>query len=102
MRALLLCLELQGRCHKHRSSQVWTKGWRVSVLTPASQTLSVLSHEPETMVLPSGEKATERTQPMCAFFFSALSSREAAASVGALRFGLGEGSGGLGYPHPRL
>ena len=54
------------------------------------------------MVLPSGEKATERTKSLCALCFSALSSREAAASVGALRFGLGEGSGGLGYLHPRL
>ena len=69
---------------------------------PASQTLSVLSHEPETMVLPSGEKATEQMMSLCAFLFSALSSREAAASVGALRFSLGEGSGGLGYLHPRL
>ena len=40
------------------------------------------------MVLPSGEKATERTQPLCAFSFSALSSRDAAESVGALRYGL--------------
>ena len=40
------------------------------------------------MVLPSGEKATEDTRPLCALRFSALSSREAAASVGALRFGV--------------
>ena len=72
------------------------------MLTPASQTLSVLSSEPETMVLPSGEKATDCTQSLCASCFSAFSSREAAASVGALRFGLGELSGRLGYLHPRL
>ena len=54
------------------------------------------------MVLPSGEKATEVTTLLCALCFSALSSRDAAASVGALRFGLGEVSGGLGYLHPRL
>ena len=41
--------------------------------TPASQTLSVLSLEHEAMVLPSGEKATEPTSPMCASCFSALS-----------------------------
>ena len=69
---------------------------------PASQTLSVLSREPDTMVLPSGEKATEVTRLLCALCFSAFSSREAAASVGALRFRLGEGLGGLGYLHPRL
>ena len=54
----------------------------VGVDTPASHTLSVLSEEPETMVLPPGEKATEYTWPLCALCFSALSSREAAASVG--------------------
>ena len=54
------------------------------------------------MVLPSGEKATELTERLCALCFSALSSREAAASVRALRFGLGEVSGRLGYLHPRL
>ena len=74
----------------------------MSALTPASQTLIVLSYEPETMVLPSGEKATDQMLPLCALCFSAFSSREAAASVGALRFRLGEGLGGLGYLHPRL
>ena len=62
----------------------------------------VWSLEPETMVFPSGEKATELTSYLCALCFSALSSKEAAASVGALRFGLGEVSGGLGYLHPTL
>ena len=60
----------------------------VSADTPASQTLMVLSLEPETMVLPSGEKATERTQSLCALCFSALSSKDAAASTGAVSFGL--------------
>ena len=43
------------------------------------------------MVEPSGENCTEEIEPnipeVCAFCFSALSSRDAAASVGALRFG---------------
>ena len=56
--------------------------------TPASQTLSVLSLEHEAMVLPSGEKATEVTGPLCALCFSAFSSRDAAASTEAVRFGL--------------
>jgi hypothetical protein len=55
---------------------------------PASQTLIVLSKEPDTMVEPSGEKATEVTKLLCALCFSALSSREAVASTGAVRFGL--------------
>ena len=57
-------------------------------LTPASHTLSVLSSEPETMVLPSGEKATDLTALLCALFFSALSSRDAAAGSRAVSFGL--------------
>ena len=64
--------------------------------------MSVWSLEPETMVLPSGEKATELMQSLCALCFSALSFRDAATSVGALRFGLGEVSGRLGYLHPTL
>ena len=74
----------------------------VRVHTPESQTLIVRSLEPVTMVLPSGEKATELMHSLCAFSFSALSSRDAAASVGALRLGLGEVSGRLMHLHPRL
>jgi hypothetical protein len=64
--------------------------------------LIVLSWEPDTMVEPSGEKATDITGWLCALCFSALSSREAVASVGALSFGLGEEYGGLRYLHPKL
>jgi hypothetical protein len=63
--------------------------------------LIVASSEPDTMVLPSGEKATERTLSLCACF-SALSSREAVASMGVLSLGLGEEYGRLRYLHPRL
>ena len=62
----------------------------------------VSSLEPDTMVEPSGEKATESTQSLCALCFSTLSSREAVASVGVLSSGLGEEIGGLRYLHPRL
>ena len=74
----------------------------VSAHTPASQTLIVSSPEHEATVVPSGEKATEYTPLLCALCFSALSSREAAASKGVLRFGLGEGLGELWYLHPTL
>jgi len=40
------------------------------------------------MVAPSGEKATDTTSLLCALCFSALSSREAVASTGAVRSGL--------------
>ena len=76
------------------------RSWAAGV--PASQTLIVLSPEPETILVPSWLKTTEQIKLLCALCFSALSSREAAASVGALRFGLGEGSGGMVYLHPRL
>ena len=62
----------------------------------------VPSSEPDTMVAPSGEKATELISPLCALCSSALNSREAVASVGVLSFGLGEVYGGLSYLHPRL
>ena len=77
-------------------------GVGVSADAPASQTLIVLSLEPDTMLEPSGEKATELISPLCALCFSALSSREAVASVGPISFVLGEESGGLRCLHPRL
>ena len=40
------------------------------------------------MLLPSGEKATDFTIWLCAPCFSALSSKDAAASTGAVRSGL--------------
>ena len=48
----------------------------------------VWSSEPETMVLPSGEKATEVTRSLCALCFSTFSSRDAAACTGVVRFEL--------------
>ena len=71
-------------------------------MTPASQTLIVWSAEPETILVPSLLKATEKIVLLCALVFSALSSRDPAARVGELSFELDEGSGGLGYLHPRL
>ena len=50
--------------------------------------MSVWSSEPDTMLLPSGEKATEFTSPLCALCFSALSSKDAAAGRGAVSLGL--------------
>ena len=44
----------------------------------SAHTLRVLSYEPETIVLPLGEKATERTPLLCAFCFSATKARDEA------------------------
>ncbi len=37
---------------------------------PESQTLIVLSADPDTILVPSGENATDWIQPLCAFVFS--------------------------------
>ena len=43
-----------------------------------SQTLMVSSSDPDTIFVPSGEKATERIKSLCAFVFSVLRSSVAA------------------------
>ena len=50
---------------------------------PESQTLSVLSEDPDTIVLPSGEKSTDQIVSLWAFFFSLFSSSVAAWEGGA-------------------
>ena len=62
--------------HAERASEV--REWQLAkaeTAAPASQTLIVLSQEPETIVLPSGSKATEVMRSLCAFSLLALSSR---------------------------
>jgi hypothetical protein len=98
---LLCALCFSALSSREAVASVWGRlvlGWvrnMVGYGVPASQTLIVLSSEPDTMLEPSGEKATEFTESLCALCFSALSSRDAVASVGALSFGLGEEYGGL-------
>ena len=48
--------------------------WEAIFPLPASHTLIVLSRDPETMVLPSGEKATELMSKLWAFSLLDLSS----------------------------
>ena len=98
----LLILSFKDAAASVGDAQLWVRQGIRRDGVPASHTLIVRSYEPETMVLPSGEKATERTTPLCALCFSALSSREAVASVVVLSFGLREEHGGLRYLHPRL
>ena len=59
---------------------------------PASQTLIVSSFDPDTILVPSGENATERTLSLWALVFSALSSSVAAreGKNGQLRPGKGD------------
>ena len=58
-----------------RNGQIWpTRGDLGQKRAPASQTLIVLSYEPDTIVFPSGENATEATGLLCALDFSLISS----------------------------
>ena len=61
----------------------WVSNGRAKV--PASQTL-MMSADPETILVPSLLKVTEVMPLLCALCFSALSSRDAAESMGLLRF----------------
>ena len=54
----------------------------MSALTPASQTLIVLSTEPETILVPSWLKATELMARLWAFVFSANKARDEASAKG--------------------
>ena len=99
----LLILSSKDAAASVGDAQLWVRQGIRRDGVPASQTLSVLSSEPETMLLPSGEKATENTKPLCALCFSALSSKDAAASTGAVKSGLkGWGVSVATHLHSRL
>ena len=70
---------------------------------PASQTLIVLSPDTETILVPSGENATELIHQLWAFVFSVLSSSVAARKGrnGQLRPGRSD-SGPISHLNPRL
>jgi hypothetical protein len=53
---------------------------------PESQTLIVLSHDPDTILLPSGENATDMTLLLCAFVFSLNSSSLSARQANRRQF----------------
>ena len=61
-----------------------------------SQTLIVLSRDPETIDDPSGEKATEKTKSLWAFVFSVLSSSVAVQEGRLRQFWPREGDSGGG------
>ena len=86
-----LCSALSSRdatVGRGASGQFQADDSGVSGRSPACQSLSVWSQEPETMLLPSGEKATEATMWLCALCFSAFNSKYAAISIEAVSFGL--------------
>ena len=76
------------------------------IFTPASQTLIVWSFDPDTIFVPSGEKATERTQLLWALGFSLFSSSVPAREAGRRQFWprRGDSTSNSTYSHlrPRL
>ena len=78
----LLAQHLQFVCQTSQQASVLAKeGQFEGSGTPESQTLIVLSNDPDTILVPSGENATDMTQLLCAFVFSlsisSLSARQA-------------------------
>ena len=79
MGARLLGLQLQRGCEgRLKRSDLDKEGRFWAKNAPASQTLIVLSHEPETIFNPSGEKSTEEMSLLWALAFSLFSSSVAA------------------------
>ena len=77
-----------------RRRQFWPTECDLAEATPESQTLIVLSYDPETIDAPSGEKATEAMALLCAFVFSVLSSSVAAREGRRRQFWPREGDSG--------
>ncbi len=70
---------------------------------PESQTLIVSSHDPETILVPSGENATELMQLLWAFLFSLNSSSLSARQANSRQFWPRRGDFELAaHPNPRL
>ena len=75
MGVLLLALELKCGCEGRQERSALAKEGRFEAQNaPESQTVIVLSHEPDTIFVPSGEKATDVMTLLCAFVFSILRS----------------------------
>ena len=70
---------------------------------PESQTLIVLSRDPDTIVVPSGENATDMTQSLWALVFSLNSSIVPARKASKRQFWPRRGEFELAaHPNPRL
>ena len=71
----LLSLELECGCEGRQKQSAFAKEGRFWARNaPASQTLIVLSSDPDTILVPSGENATDLIQSLWAFVFSVFSS----------------------------
>ena len=97
MRVRLLGLELQRGCEGRQERSVSAKEGQFGAQNaPPSQTLIVLSYDPDTIVFPSGENATEAITLLWAFDFSFFSS-----SVPAQQARNGQIWPRRGHPRPK-
>ena len=79
MRVGFLSLKIQRSCQTSQESSALAKEGRFGASSaPESQTLIVWSADPDTILVPSGENATELMIWLWALLFSALSSSVAA------------------------
>jgi hypothetical protein len=82
----LLAQHLQFVCQTSQQASLLAKEGRFEGSSaPESQTLIVLSPDPDTILVPSGENATEKILPLWAFVFSLnctiVPARQASTSV---------------------
>ena len=104
MRVGFLSLKIQRSCQTSQESSALAKEGRFGASSaPESQTLIVLSSEPDTILLPSGENATERIQLLWALVFSTFNSSVAAREGRNGQFGPRRGDlGPKTHRNPRL
>jgi hypothetical protein len=104
VRVGLLRLEIQCGCE---GRQKWSVLGQESDFeasgVPESQTLIVSSSDPDTILVPSGEKATELMSLLWAFVFSLFSSSVPAQEASKRQFWPGRGDlRPKTHPNPRL
>jgi hypothetical protein len=104
VRVQLLAQQLQFACQTSQQSSVLAKEGRFEgSVAPASQTLIVLSADPDTILVPSGENSTDMTQWLWALVFSLSSSSLAVRQAIKRQFWPRRGDFGLAaHPNPRL
>ena len=83
----LLAQQLQFACQTSQQASVSAKERRFEGFgAPDSQTLIVLSSDPDTILVPSGENATDMTTLLWAFVFSLSSSSLSARQANKRQF----------------
>ena len=104
VRVSLLAQQLQFACKRSSRRQFWPRRSDLRALgAPKSQTLIVLSSDPETILVPSGENATDLMVLLWAFIFSLSISSLSARQSSRRQFWPRRGDFELAaHPNPRL